>query len=301
MKKTILFIPAFILFTQGISFSIVPNQSDNFQDGTTQNWISGALNPNPPQIIQSGGPAGTGDKFLRVTSSGTGTSGSKLVFFNKTQWSGNYISTGVVNISMWVNNTGLNLLRLRIALSNGSAWVVSSNPIIVAPALGWQVIVFSLLAADLTPIASSDYTSVLSAVTELRILHSTLTNYMGEQIVGQLDLDVITAAASPVNVKPQPILSVNNYSLSQNYPNPYNPSTSIKYNIPFSSFVSLSVYNLSGDKIKTLLNEFKPVGTYEIIFNASGIASGIYFYTLKAISTDNKYSYTCTRKMILVK
>jgi hypothetical protein len=201
---------------------------------------------------------------------------------------------------MWVNNTGLNLLRLRIALSNGTSWVVSTNPIIVVPASGWQVIVFSLLAADLTPIAGSDYTTVLSAVAELRILHSTLTNYMGEQIVAQLDLDVITAAASPAAVNPV-INPIYNYSLSQNYPNPYNPSTSIKYYIPFSSFVTLSVYNLLGDKIKTLLNEIQPSGSYEKTFNASGIASGIYFYTFEAVSADNKYSYKNTRKMILLK
>lgn len=85
------------------------------------------------------------------------------------------------------------------------------------------------------------------------------------------------------------------YSLFQNYPNPFNPSTNIRYEIPQNGFVKLIVYNLLGKEIKTLVNENKKAGTYEVTFNASEFSSGVYYYKL---TTDN---YTETKKMILLR
>jgi len=85
------------------------------------------------------------------------------------------------------------------------------------------------------------------------------------------------------------------YSLAQNYPNPFNPSTVIRYNIARQGFVKLSVYNLIGQKVASLVNEEHPAGIYEISFNASGLASGIYFYR---IETGN---YSEVKKMLLLK
>jgi len=72
------------------------------------------------------------------------------------------------------------------------------------------------------------------------------------------------------------------YSLSQNYPNPFNPSTTILYKIPEFSFVQLKVYDLLGNEVETLLNEFKSAGNYEVTYKASHLASGIYFYRIIA-------------------
>ena len=85
------------------------------------------------------------------------------------------------------------------------------------------------------------------------------------------------------------------YSLYQNYPNPFNPSTTIRFAIPKASNVSLTVYNVLGQKIDALLNKELSAGTYNIIFDASKFSSGIYFYTLKA------GNYLLTKKMILLK
>jgi len=85
------------------------------------------------------------------------------------------------------------------------------------------------------------------------------------------------------------------FHLSQNYPNPFNPTTTIKYQIPELSFVTIKVYNVLGGEIATLVNEEKPVGSYEVEFNASTIASGIYFYQLKA------GVFVATKKMVLMK
>ena len=71
------------------------------------------------------------------------------------------------------------------------------------------------------------------------------------------------------------------YKLSQNYPNPFNPATTIKYNLPKSCNVVLNVYNLSGQKIKTLVNGFQKMGEHEITWQPAGLLSGIYSYRLQ--------------------
>jgi len=85
------------------------------------------------------------------------------------------------------------------------------------------------------------------------------------------------------------------FSLSQNYPNPFNPSTKIKYSIPKSSQVVVKVFDVLGNEIETLVNEEKPVGTYEVNWNAANLPSGVYFYRLQA------GDFVQTRKMILLK
>ncbi len=85
------------------------------------------------------------------------------------------------------------------------------------------------------------------------------------------------------------------FSLSQNYPNPFNSSTVIGYQLPVSGVVSLKVYDILGREVTTLVNEQKVAGRYEVNFDASHLASGVYIYKLK---TEN---YKSSKKMILVK
>jgi photosystem II stability/assembly factor-like uncharacterized protein len=85
------------------------------------------------------------------------------------------------------------------------------------------------------------------------------------------------------------------FVLEQNYPNPFNPSTTIRYQIPNSSFVTLKVYDVLGNEISTLVNEKIPAGSYEFDFDATGLPSGIYLYRLQA------GDFVDTRKMILIK
>ncbi len=72
------------------------------------------------------------------------------------------------------------------------------------------------------------------------------------------------------------------YSLSNNYPNPFNPTTTIEFSIPNTSFVTLKVLNMLGEEITTLLNEEKPSGKYKVEFNGDGLSSGVYFYKLQS-------------------
>jgi len=85
------------------------------------------------------------------------------------------------------------------------------------------------------------------------------------------------------------------FALLQNYPNPFNPETKIRFEIPVTSFVNISVFNLLGEKVATLVNENLGQGVYEKSFGASNLTSGVYIYKLTA------GSYTMTKKMMLMK
>lgn len=89
------------------------------------------------------------------------------------------------------------------------------------------------------------------------------------------------------------------FSMSQNYPNPFNPVTRINYQLPFESSVSLIVYDMTGRKIASIVNAKQSPGNYTIVFNASGISSGIYFYRLTAEGNNDKF--VSTKRMIVVK
>jgi hypothetical protein len=89
--------------------------------------------------------------------------------------------------------------------------------------------------------------------------------------------------------------SPSEFKLLQNYPNPFNPETKIAFHLPVHSFISLKVYDVLGNEIATLVNEEKHAGTYEVIFSGRGLATGFYYYQIKA------ESYVKTKKMLCLK
>jgi len=70
--------------------------------------------------------------------------------------------------------------------------------------------------------------------------------------------------------------------LQQNFPNPFNPETQIRYSVPHSSFVSLKVYNLMGQEVATLFEGIRQLGNYTAIFDGTGLSSGVYLYRMTA-------------------
>jgi hypothetical protein len=87
----------------------------------------------------------------------------------------------------------------------------------------------------------------------------------------------------------------NGFVLEQNYPNPFNPTTVIKFQVSSSKFVSLKVYDVLGREVKTLVNEKLEAGSYETTFDATGLASGIYFYRLQS------GEFVSTKRLLLLK
>ena len=87
----------------------------------------------------------------------------------------------------------------------------------------------------------------------------------------------------------------NSFTLYQNYPNPFNPSTTIKYSIPRRTNVTLKVFDVLGSEVATLVKIEQPQGNYEVEFDATSLASGIYLYRIKA------GDFVETKKMVLLK
>jgi hypothetical protein len=112
-------------------------------------------------------------------------------------------------------------------------------------------------------------------------------NFDPDNLILKTVLSIVTGVDGEVNL--------NSYALEQNYPNPFNPSTLIRYQIPIGRNVSLKVYDILGNEVAVLVNDYRDAGSYEVEFNSDQLSSGIFFYTL---SSGN---YTATKKMILIR
>jgi len=120
------------------------------------------------------------------------------------------------------------------------------------------------------------------------IMYYSFGNY---KLIPRTDADFVghaTAVEDNIN-------SPYDYKLVQNYPNPFNPSTRISYSIKEEGLVTLKIYNVLGQEVATLVNDFKSSGNYNVNFDASRLSSGIYLYKL------NSNGFTQTKKMMLVK
>ncbi len=183
----------------GTVLAVTVNQVDDFQNGTTQAWTTGLPDPNPPTNVADGGPGGSGDGFLKMVSTGSFGAGSRLVAFNKIQWTGNYISIGARAILAYVNNLGATNLNLRVAFlgANGTRFI-SRTPFSLQAGSGWTEAAFSILEADLVRTAGSGtYSATMGNIAELRINSSASPNHRGDSIAATLGVDKITLLGTP--------------------------------------------------------------------------------------------------------
>jgi hypothetical protein len=158
--------------------AITSGQIDTFQDGTTDNWTNGHPTiGTPPVNVGTGGPAGTGDKFLGVTATGGGGTDSRLVTFNRTQWLGNYVAAGITEIDMDLENLGSVTLSIRLAFRgstfNGAPGYLTSTPFTLAPNSGWQHAIFLINSSSLTAVgAPASFSSFFTTgPAEVRIIN----------------------------------------------------------------------------------------------------------------------------------
>lgn len=132
----------------------------------------------------------------------------------------------------------------------------------------------------------TDQVTIGTATVQLKV--GTLGNPEAAELI-----DFVATTDPSVDVNDEEI--PNGYFLSQNYPNPFNPSTKISYGVKEGGFVSLKVYNILGVEVATLVNGYKPAGSYEAYLNLPNLSSGVYIYSLQV------NGFTQTRKMILEK
>ena len=90
------------------------------------------------------------------------------------------------------------------------------------------------------------------------------------------------------------------YSLSENYPNPFNPTTTISYTLPAASNVSIRVYNVIGQLVDILVDSRQSAGYHSVVFDASDLSSGVYFDAINAISDDGTQQYSTVKIVFFV-
>ncbi|MDA3871795.1 MAG: T9SS type A sorting domain-containing protein [Candidatus Marinimicrobia bacterium] len=172
-------------------------------------------------------------------------------------------------------------------------------------------------ASDNDPNDYAVYNLVIAKDEEFNQIQLTVTGITDTTYIPSIDLDnnniyywkvkavdtdsLMTASevnaftVGTVSVKDKNTSIPNEYALNQNYPNPFNPTTTISYDLPNSSFVTISVYDITGNLVENLINENKEAGSYSVKWNASNISSGIYLYRL--VTND----FVSTKKLVLLK
>jgi hypothetical protein len=198
----------------------------------------------------------------------SGFSVKQIIVIAPTEFSA--FKVGSTQIIQWKTYKIANI-RLEYSTDNGTNWQVISSS--VPSTVGYYYWII--------PNSPSEFCSVKISDADDVEVYSTNQNYFAIRD-GNTGVD---------GEDTQPIT----YNLSQNYPNPFNPETIIKYQIPERNFVSLKIYNLLGQEIKTLVSEEKPAGHFEVVFNGANLPSGIYIYAIRA------GSYSSVKKLMLVK
>ena len=151
-------------------------------------------------IVPDVGPNGIGDTAMQITSSGGLGAGSQLVAFNTAQWDGNYISAGVISVTVDLKNTGTTDLTMRLAFRgpDPTTWFVTSLGFDLTAGSTWQQAQFSLAEADLTRVAGTQtYATTFGSVSEMRILDNPALDFRGAPVVATLLVDNITAVPEP--------------------------------------------------------------------------------------------------------
>lgn len=183
------------------SLGVVYGQIDTFQDGTVMGWQTGPTDPSPPANIPNGGPAGAGDRYMLLTSSGGLGAGGKLVVHNQAQWSGNYTAAGVTVIRMNLNNLGNTNLNVRLLFESVGIldMAITTNSFNISAGSGWVTAVIPITASDLTPIIGTS-ANALSNTFRLRILHGSGLGFPPEPIAASLGVDNISAVPEPATI-----------------------------------------------------------------------------------------------------
>jgi len=190
--------------------AVTITQIDTFQDGTTNGWIINLLGMgNPPantipSNVATGGPAGAGDRYLLLRSSGIeGAPGGRLVGINASQWTGDYLAAGITGLVMDVNNFGPTDLVLRLLIAGpanpmGPPFniVVSTNGVPVPNGSGWTRISFPIGLSAFDALSGTVAGALTNAI-ELRIFHNPFASDPAAAVVASLGVDNISAVPEP--------------------------------------------------------------------------------------------------------
>jgi hypothetical protein len=284
MKKFFLFLVALLFFKfTALPQEIIISTFDNDNEGWTNEGGPGQLYYHPT--------GGNPDGFIEFEDLGAGTG----TLVAPAKFLGDLTAYKTGTFSFDLKNTVSN--GQHILITYGTIRIMSEEDTVFHRDIVDTVYLpewtsFSVpFTADEWGVTTQEWDSLLSNVVDIRIL---IDPQPYHQDRAGLDNFSISPFASDVENEEDEYLPMN-FELRQNYPNPFNPSTKIKYSIPQSSNVVIKVFDILGSEIETIVNEEKPVGTYEITWHAEGLPSGVYFYQLKV------GDFIETKKMILLK
>jgi subtilisin family serine protease len=243
----------------------ISNSSNTWAKGNVQNQNFNQIDPTSLNSAYCPWVAQNQDEWLITPAFNLGNGSSSIEFYAgySTQW----LSSATLKLHISTNG-GINWTQLWSAENDGQAWLWRNKII------------------DITAYAN----------------HQNLK--LAWQYIGNdgdiVALDGIKLLGGTTDVEADGNMTkIMDYMLSQNYPNPFNPSTRISWQSPVGSHQTLKIFDVLGNEIATLVDEYKPAGSYEVELNASSIksqpSSGVYFYQLKA------GSYIQTKKMIYLK
>lgn len=245
-----------------------------------------------------------GTRTVRVTQLKTANTGTAAASFSIEIFTrhGNALG-GPVNSGPGSDTAGWTLLgsvpAIQGATASGVSELITIPTIIVAPgdtvgvAIRFSTVGPRYFGTGTPPLSTYSDTNItmISGDGRSEPFRPTGSFFQSRTIVGEIRyvVDVLTGVNTISNEVP------NAFELMQNYPNPFNPSTTIKFAIPTAGKVTMKVYDVHGKEISTVVEgEYNP-GTYSVDWNAEGLASGVYFYT---ISSGN---FTQTKKLVIVK
>lgn len=241
--------------------------------------------------------ASTGDYFIHYSSNpfNGGTTGIRGRVFAKGNAAGDSLGFGLSFGSGGTIYTGLNykfnttyVFAFKVNINPGTNDDSVSVYIFTAPTLPAS----EPKATTLGPIGDASTNDNIGGVGAVALRQGG-----GNQPTLRVDgIRVMTSWNIATSVEGQSLDNLpSSFALSQNYPNPFNPSTNFTYQIAQEGFVSVKVYDVLGQEAATLVNEYKPAGSYRATWNAAGFNSGIYFCRIRT------GSFTETRKMTLLK
>jgi hypothetical protein len=208
--------------------------------------------------------------------------------------------TGQTGVHSRYESTMIGNYSAQIIYSGGSlVYINNVSDFIFNTLYANYIYVDSVLRCDSLAKAFAGSTSSALYYSKLWELSKGFTTELFKSASHKLTCLIYTAwlnAGSPVPVEDENILQPPvAFNLSQNYPNPFNPTTKISWRSSVSSHQTLKVYDVLGNEVATLVDEYRNAGSYEINFDASGISSGVYIYKLTA------GSFVETKKMILLR
>lgn len=166
---------------------------DTFAAGANFGWHVGGSHPSPPEVIDGGGPGGSGDSFLLLTSVGGNGPGGRLAVIAGAGWNGDYLTAGVTSIQLDAINQGDSALQLRLYFNSAAGSAMSSVALALPAGEAWTHLVFPIATEAL---AGVNLAATLHSVTELRLFHNPDTSFPPSPVTAMLGIDNVAAAAA---------------------------------------------------------------------------------------------------------